>query len=110
MQESASPRTKPCDKRMPRCGQRSADAAVRPEPLRQSAIDPAGICAGITAPAGKSTQKATGVHEPVVSECMIELSEQNQIVVRLFRTARRATFPRRPSRLHKISALARMIK
>src|SRR6478609_8119943 len=78
MQLRASPRTKPCERRMPRCGQRSAEAEVRPVSLRQRAIDPAGVRAGITVPAGKSAERATGVQQPVVSDNMTQLSEQHQ--------------------------------
>jgi hypothetical protein len=59
---------------MPRWGQRSADAETWPETLRQSAIDPAFVFAGITVAQGKSLENATGAHEPVVSECMCKLS------------------------------------
>ena len=46
MQDSTSPRTKPCDRRIPRWGHRSPYTATRPDWLRQSAISPAEIHAG----------------------------------------------------------------
>ena len=61
MHDSASPRTKPCDRRMPRCGQRSAHATRRPVALRQSASSIPSTHTGITPSRVRSRASATGV-------------------------------------------------
>ncbi|WP_246767452.1 hypothetical protein [Rhizobium leguminosarum] len=51
---------------------------MRPEVLRHRAIDPAAVRAGMTVPAGKSRERATGVQKPVVSEGMTKIPNKTK--------------------------------
>src|SRR3989338_3926113 len=59
---SAPPPTKPCDRRIPRGGQRSSHADSLPEALRQTANSRPCHSAGIATPAGKSRDSPTATH------------------------------------------------
>jgi hypothetical protein len=53
---------------------------MHPEALRHRAIDPAAVRAGMTVPAGKSQDRATGVQKPVVADGMTRVPKQNHML------------------------------
>lgn len=72
MHDKDSPRTKPCDSRIPRCGQRSPFAKSLPEAERHTAIGPVGKLAGTTVPSKMSADAAIGTHPESVSAAIFQ--------------------------------------
>jgi hypothetical protein len=83
---------------------------MRPEALRHRAIDPAAVRAGMTVPAGKSRERATGVQKPVVSEGMTRIPKQNQVLADQVPHRRRGNSAATLSGLHNYFALATLSK